>query len=155
MIRERVATHDIHRPPPRARARCAAHRPCTPRHHLSALGAGPPRRYIASNAGTIQQIARRRECAIALLRSRGSGGRGEGEGEMWSVAWALGDAGERPPPSSLVARCDTAEVLACRPRNALLAAAASVRSPREARGAEKRRARRLHAVGRRASFGGG
>jgi hypothetical protein len=37
---------------------------------------------------------------------------------MWSVAWALGDAGERPPPSSLVARCDTAEALACRPRNA-------------------------------------
>ena len=92
-------------------------------------------------AGNMRQIARRRERAIALLRSQASvtekstGGGGEG----WSVAWALQDPDERPPPSSLVARCDAAEVLAlaraatatkCK-RNARLAAAASVSGTRK------------------------
>ena len=61
------------------------------------------------------------------------------EGEGWSVAWALEDALERPPPSSLVARCDTAEALALaraatkRKRNARLASAVSLRGTREKR----------------------
>jgi hypothetical protein len=89
----------------------------------------------------MRQISRRRERAIALLRSQGSGGGGEveREGGWWSVACALDDADERPPPSSLVVRCDTAEALALaraaaatkREQNARLAAAASVSGTRK------------------------
>ena len=35
----------------------------------------------------------------------------EVEGDGWSVAWALDDVDEHPPPSSLIAWCDTAEAL--------------------------------------------
>ena len=63
----------------------------------------------------------------------------DGGGEGWSVVWALEDPDQRPPPSSLVARCDSSEVLALaraatamkRKRNARLAAAASVSGTRK------------------------
>ncbi|KAI0253635.1 hypothetical protein BJV78DRAFT_1190869 [Lactifluus subvellereus] len=116
MIRERVAIH-------------GAVRPLEGERDLSALqmvpellGAISERwvwRYIAAQerqekkfSAHIKHIAKRRECAIAKLR-RGSQSRPPEEAAVssgWSLAWAL-HADERPPPSSLVARPDTAEAL--------------------------------------------
>ena len=59
-----------------------------------------------------RQIARRRERAIALLPETAQAENAGVDGEGWSVAWALKDPSERPPPSSLVARCDTPEARA-------------------------------------------
>ena len=152
MIRERVATN-------------GAVRPLEPERELPAFNVNPahlgtvPARwakvYIAAMqrhekkySARIRQIARQRERAISLLRSqavgeaeKGVGAEAGAEGEGWSVAWALEDADERPPPSSLVARCDTTEALALaraaaatkRKRNARLATAASFRGPRKRR----------------------
>lgn len=141
MIRERVATH-------------GAVRPLEPERDVPALHVDPARLGIVSArwarvylagmqrhekkyAASVRNVARRRERAIAVLRSQGTReeAHGDVDGEGWSVAWALDDADERPPPSSLVARCDTAEALALaratstattRKRNARLAAATSV-----------------------------
>lgn len=147
MIRERVATH-------------GTIRPLEPEPNLLALNLDPaelgfisPRwarvylagvqRHEKKYAARMRQIARRRERAIALLRSQMSPDeRAEKGGEGWSVAWALDvDADERPPPSSLVVRCDTADALALaraaaatkRKRNARLVAVASVGGTRKRR----------------------
>ena len=92
-------------------------------------------RYVASTehcekkfASRIKNVAKRRERAIVKLRqstqSRSSSSEDKEKVSVsqtgWSLAWAL-EADERPPPSSLVARRDTAEALAlatrgrCRP----------------------------------------
>ena len=146
MIRERVATHGIVRP-------------LEPEPNLPALNLDPaklgfisPRwarvylagvqRHEKKYAARMRQIARRRERAIALLRSQMCNEGAEKGGEGWSVAWALDvDADERPPPSSLVVRCDTADALALaraavatkRKRNARLVVAASVGGTRKRR----------------------
>jgi hypothetical protein len=168
MIRERISTHGVVRPLEPEPELPALHIDSV---HLGIISARWAQVYLAKvyhhekkYAGTMRQIARRRERAIALLRSQGSGGGGDVEGEGWSVAWALGDADERPPPSSLVARCDTTEALALaraaaatkRKRNARLAAAASVS------GTHKRRTQDGEEKGKKAarsrpaeSFGGG
>ena len=146
MIRECVTTHGVVRALEPERDLPALHNDPS---HLGLISPRWAQIYIAGiqrhekkYAGTMRQIARRRERAIALLRSQGStteksttGGGGEG----WSVAWALEDPDERPPPSSLVARCDTAEALALaraatatkRKRNTRLVAAASVSGTRK------------------------
>ncbi|KAN0137895.1 hypothetical protein V8E53_004379 [Lactarius tabidus] len=113
MIRERITTHGVVRPLEPEPELPALHIDCGSWPHLSTLGTGLPRK---------------------------SGG-GKVEGEGWSVAWALDDADERPPPSGLVARCDTAEALALaqaaaatkRKRNARLAAVTSVSGTRKRR----------------------
>ena len=73
-------------------------------------------RHEKKYASSIRQIEQRRKRAIALLRFPTEASQeetvAEVEGDGWSVAWALDDADECPPPSSLVARCDTAEALA-------------------------------------------
>ncbi|KAH9165053.1 Alpha/Beta hydrolase protein [Lactarius sanguifluus] len=120
MIRERVATNGTIRPLEPERDLPALD---TDPAHLGIVSAYWARIYLATAqrhekkyAGSTRQIARRRERAIALLRSQGprevEEKEAEVEGEGWSVAWALDDPDERPPPSSLVARCDTAEALA-------------------------------------------
>ncbi|KAH9020634.1 alpha beta-hydrolase [Lactarius pseudohatsudake] len=115
MIRERVATNGTIRPLEPERDLPALHADPA---HLGIVSARWARVYLATAqghekkyAGSVRQIARRRERAIALLRSQVPR-EAEAEGEGWSVAWALDDPDERPPPSSLVARCDTAEALA-------------------------------------------
>ncbi|KAH9055377.1 Alpha/Beta hydrolase protein [Lactarius vividus] len=115
MIRERVATNGTIRALEPERDLPALHADPA---HLGIVSARWARVYLASAqhhekkfAGSMRQIARRRERAIALLRSQGPR-EASAEGEGWSVAWALDDPDERPPPSSLVARCDTAEALA-------------------------------------------
>ena len=99
-------------------------------------------RHEKKYASSIRQIEQRRKRAIASLRSRSEASQeeqaaAEVEGDGWSVAWALDDADERPPPSSLVARCDTPEALALaqsaaattkRKRNARLAGTSLVSS---------------------------
>ncbi|KAI9441920.1 alpha beta-hydrolase [Lactarius indigo] len=118
MIRERVATNGTIRPLEPERDLPALNVDPT---HLGVVSARWARIYIAcaqrhekKYAGSTRQIARRRERAIALLRSQRGAARDseKEEGEGWSVAWALDDPDERPPPSSLVARCDTADALA-------------------------------------------
>jgi hypothetical protein len=153
MIRERVTTHGIVRPLEPEPELPALH---IDPSHLGAISARWAHVYPAGthhhekkNAGTMRQIARRRERAIALLRSQGSSVGGEVEGGAWSVAWALDDPDEHPPPSSLVARCDTAEALALaraaavtkRKRNVRLAPAASVSGTRKGRMQGKKAAR--------------
>jgi hypothetical protein len=147
MIRERISTHGIVRPLEPELELLALH---IDPSNVSSISARWAQVYLAGvhhhekkYAGTMRQIARRRERAIALLRSQGSGVGGEVEKEVegWSVAWALDDPDERPPPSSLVARCDTTEALALaqaaaatkRKRNARLAEAASVSGTRKRR----------------------
>ena len=107
MIRECVTTHGVVRPLESERDLCA-------------LGTYLPpgiQRHEKKYPRTMRQIARRREHAIAILHSqdsateKGAGGGDEGEG--WSAAWALEEPDERPPPSSLVARCDTTDRSAC------------------------------------------
>ena len=173
MIRQRVATQGVVRP-------------LEPETELAALQIDPAdlgvisapwaRVYLAGvhrhekkYAASMRQIAQRRERAIALLRSQGSRvgtgdaekGAGEEaaevEGKGWSVAWALEDADERPPPSSLVARCDTAEALALaravtaakRKRNARRAASSSVSV--SLRGTRKRRTQDGEVKGKKAA----
>ncbi|KAH8984794.1 Alpha/Beta hydrolase protein [Lactarius hatsudake] len=121
MIRERVATNGTIRPLEPERDLPGLH---VDPAHLGVVSARWARVYIPfmqrhekKYAGSMRQVARRRERAIALLRSQGSREEvkvkeAEVEGEGWSVAWALDDPDERPPPSSLVARCDTVEALA-------------------------------------------
>ena len=149
MIRECVTTHGVIRPLEPERDLPALHDPS----HLGLISPRWAQIYLAGiqrhekkYAGTMRQIARRRERAIALLRSQDSATeQGTGGGEGWSAAWALEDSEERPPPSSLVARCDTAEALALarsatatkRKRNARLAEATSVSVT--LRGTQKRR----------------
>jgi hypothetical protein len=143
MIRERVATHGTVRPLEPERDLTALH---VDPAHLRTVSARWAQVYLAGTQGhekkygaRMRQIARRRERAITLLRSQAMGdAQVEVEGEGWSVAWALEDADERPPPSSLVARCDTAEALALaratatkRKRNLRLAAGAEARARRE------------------------
>jgi len=105
MIRERNATHGVVRPLEPERDLLALHIDSA---HLGIISARWAQVYLAGiyrhekkYAGTIRQIAQRRERAIALLRSQGSATEKgtDGEGEGWSVAWALDDADERPPPS--------------------------------------------------------
>jgi hypothetical protein len=65
-------------------------------------------------AARIKDVAKRRERAVTKLGRRGPQSRSGGEVEVstgWNLVWAL-EADERPPPSSLVARCDMAEALA-------------------------------------------
>ncbi|KAI9452278.1 Alpha/Beta hydrolase protein [Lactarius psammicola] len=119
MIRERVAITGVIRPLEPERDLPALH---VDPAQLGMVSARWARVYLARSqrhekkyAASTRNVARRRERAIALLRSQASRVVGEAEkaeGEGWSVAWALDDADERPPPSSLVARCDTAEALA-------------------------------------------
>ncbi|KAH9055379.1 hypothetical protein EDB87DRAFT_1333457 [Lactarius vividus] len=150
MIRERVATNGTIRALEPERDLPGLH--VDPAHLgiVSARWAGvyvpSMQRHEKKYAGCMRQIARRRERAIALLRSQGpreieEEKKAEVEGEGWSVAWALDDPDERPPPSSLVARCDTAEALA------LARAAAATKQKRNSRlvvatsfGGKKRRA---------------
>ena len=164
MIRECVTTHGVIRPLEPERDLPALHDPS----HLGLISPRWAQIYLAGiqrhekkYAGTMRQIARRRERAIALLRSqdsateKGTGGGVEGEG--WSAAWALEDSEERPPPSSLVARCDTAEALALaraatatkRKRNARLAEATSVSVT--LRGTQKRRTQDGEEEGKKAA----
>ncbi|KAF8258131.1 Alpha/Beta hydrolase protein [Lactarius quietus] len=111
MIRERISTHGIVRP-------------LEPESEIPALHIDPAHLGVISARWARVYLAGR---AIALLRSQDShevsqvgeaAGWGrekaetEVEGEGWSVTWALDDPNERPPPSSLVARCDTVEALA-------------------------------------------
>ena len=68
----------------------------------------------------INNVTTRRERAISNLRQKSSQSRRRpleeaaaaavSSGSGWSLAWAL-DENEFPPPSSLVARCDTTEAL--------------------------------------------
>ncbi|KAH8985534.1 Alpha/Beta hydrolase protein [Lactarius akahatsu] len=121
MIRERVAINGTIRPLEPERDLPGLH---VDPAHLGVVSARWARVYIPfmqrhekKYAGSMRQVVRRRERAIALLRSQCSREvekekEAEVEGEGWSVAWALGDPDERPPPSSLVARCDTEEALA-------------------------------------------
>ncbi|KAH9020633.1 Alpha/Beta hydrolase protein [Lactarius pseudohatsudake] len=119
MIRERVATNGTIRPLEPEPDLPGLH---VDPAHLGIVSASWVRVYLAyaqrhekKYAGSMRQITRRRERAIALLRSqdpRETEKGAEAEGEEWSVGWALDDPDERPPPSSLVARCDTAEALA-------------------------------------------
>jgi hypothetical protein len=142
MIRERVATNGIVRPLEPERDIPALNIDPTTLGIISARWAqvylAGVQRHEKKYASSIRQIEQRRKRAIALLRSRAEASQeeeatAEVEGEGWSVAWALDDAHERPPPSSLVARCDTAEALALarsaavtkRKRNARLAAGTS------------------------------
>jgi len=132
MIRERVATRGVVRPLEPERDLPALQVDLT---RLGTVSARWARVYLAGSqrhekkyAGCMRNVARRRERAIALLRSQGVGEAEKAEGEGWSVAWALDDADERPPPSSLVARCDTAEALAL-----ARAAAATTKWKRNAR----------------------
>ncbi|KAH8984792.1 alpha beta-hydrolase [Lactarius hatsudake] len=121
MIRERVATNGTIRPLEPERDLPALHH--ADPAHLGIVSARWARVYLATAqrhekkyAGSMQQIARRRDRAIALLRSQQGSRDAERENgakaDEGSVAWALDDPDERPPPSSLVARCDTAEALA-------------------------------------------
>ena len=143
MIRERVATNGIVRPLEPERDIPALNIDPTTLGIISARWAqlyiAGMQRHEKKFASSIRQIEQRRKRAIALLRSRTETSQEEAaaevEGEGWSVAWALDDADERPPPSSLVARCDTAEALALarsaaattkRKRMARLAGASSV-----------------------------
>ena len=105
MVRERISTHGVVRPLEPERDLLALHIDSA---HLGIISARWAQVYLAGiyrhekkYAGTIRQIAQRRERAIALLRSQGSATEKgtDGEGEGWSVAWALDDADERPPPS--------------------------------------------------------
>jgi len=145
MIRERVATHGNVRPLEPESELPALH--LDPAH----LGVISPRwarvylagvqRHETKYAARMRQIARRRERAIALLRSQTPVAVSESDGEGWSVAWALEEDDERPPPSSLVARCDTADALALaraaaaakRKRNAKLAGTVSASGTRKSR----------------------
>ena len=144
MIRERVATNGIVRPLEPERDIPALNIDPTTLGIISARWAqvyiAGMQRHEKKFASSIRQIEQRRKRAIALLRSRTEASQeeqvaAEVEGDGWSVAWALDDADERPPPSSLVARCDTPEVLALarsaaattkRKRNARIAGASSV-----------------------------
>ena len=155
MIRERVAIHGVVRPLESEPDLPALH---VDPAHIGIVSARWARVYLAGMqrhkkkyASRMRLIARRRERAIALLRLQPTVGEAEKEaeteGEGWSVAWALDVADEHPPPSSLVARCDTVEALALvraaaamklkRKRNARLAAAKSVSV--SLRGTRKRR----------------
>ena len=161
MIRECVTTHGVIRPLEPERDLPALHDPS----HLGLISPRWAQIYLAGiqrhekkYAGTMRQIARRRERAIALLRSQDSATEKEtGGGEGWSAAWALEDSEERPPPSSLVARCDTAEALALarsatatkRKRNARLAEATSVSVT--LRGTQKRRTQDGEEEGKKAA----
>ncbi|KAH8985537.1 Alpha/Beta hydrolase protein [Lactarius akahatsu] len=119
MIRERVATNGTIRPLEPEPDLPGLH---VDPAHLGIVSSRWVRVYLAcaqshekKYAGSMRQVARRRERAISLLRSQGPRETEKGAdvgGEGWSVAWALDDPDERPPPSSLVARCDTAEALA-------------------------------------------
>ncbi|KAN0137723.1 hypothetical protein V8E53_004479 [Lactarius tabidus] len=114
MVRERVATHGVVRPRLEPE----------PALHISPVHLG---------------IISARWAQVYLAGGSGGGGEVERVGEWWSFAWALDDADERPPPSSLIVRCDTAEALALaraaaatkRKQNARLAAAASVSGTRK------------------------
>jgi hypothetical protein len=144
MIRERVATHGTVRPlEPEANIPALQLDPA----NLGIISPRWARVYLAGvqrhekkYAARMRQIARRRDRAIALLRSQTRDEGGETGGEGWSVVWALNvDADERPPPSSLVVRCDTADALALaraaadtkRKRNTRLATAVSVSGARK------------------------
>ncbi|KAN0141559.1 alpha/beta-hydrolase [Lactarius tabidus] len=110
MVRERITTHGVIRP--------FEPEPELPTLHIDSVH--------------LSIISAR--CAQVYLAKSSGGGEVEGKGEWWSVVWALDDVDERPPPSGLVVRCNTAEALALalaaaatkRKRNAQLAAAASV-----------------------------
>jgi hypothetical protein len=116
MIRERVSTH-------------GTVRPLEAEEDLPALQVAPEllgvvsetwvRRYIAAKerhekkfAARYNHIAKRRERALAKLRQSSQSRPREEEAVLsgWSLPWAL-DVDELPPPSSVVARCDTAEAL--------------------------------------------
>ncbi|KAH9066003.1 Alpha/Beta hydrolase protein [Lactarius deliciosus] len=164
MIRERVATNGTIRP---LEPECDLPGLHIDPAHLGVLSARWARVYMPfmqrhekKYAGSMRQVARRRERAIALLRSQGSReeekekGGAEVEGEGWSVAWALDDPDERPPPSSLVARCDTAEALALaravaatkQKRNSRLVVATSFRGKKRRASEESEKAEKTGAV---------
>jgi hypothetical protein len=140
MIRERVAIH-------------GAVRPLEAEEDLPALqvvpeilGAIPKHlvwRYIAAKerhkkkyVTRINHIAKRRDRAIAKLRQSSQICRNDSEeaavSSGWSLHWAL-DADELPPPSSLVARCDTAQAfkLACNAKRHLQRADSALSKKRQ------------------------
>ncbi|KAH8985536.1 alpha beta-hydrolase [Lactarius akahatsu] len=99
MIRERVATNGTIRPLEPERDLPTLHADPA---HLGIISARWARVYLTTAqrhekkyAGTMQQVARRRERAIALLRSQGPR-EVDAEGEGWSVAWAVGRPGRTP-----------------------------------------------------------
>ena len=116
MIRERVAIHGAVRPLEGERELPALQ--MVP-ELLGAISERWVWRYIAAQerqekkfAVHIKHIAKHRERAIAKLRQGSQSGPPEeaASSSGWSLAWAL-HVEERPPPSSLVARPDTAETL--------------------------------------------